>query len=83
MTTTKIILSVTAVVVTAFAAYAAYEGPLQALIERHPDIDPKIVRKVHHEMFMEALRGKYNDIVTDDDALDKILIEKVQLLTIK
>lgn len=83
MTNTKIILSVTAVVVTAFVAYAAYEGPLQALIERHPDIDPKIVRKVHHEMFMEALRGEYNDFETTDDVLDKILIEKVQKLTSK
>jgi Fe-S-cluster formation regulator IscX/YfhJ len=83
MTKYKIILSAAVVVVSAFVAYASYEGPLQALMERFPDIDPKIVRKVHREMFKEALVGKYSEFQTDDATLDRIFLVKVQELTSK
>jgi len=81
---TKIILStVTVTIVAVTAMYVQYVGSTEALVERFPDIDPKIVRKLSKEMYMEALTGKYADIESTDDALDKIFLEKVQLLNAK
>lgn len=84
MTKTKIILSVAVVVVTAFAV-VAYEGPLHSLMERFPDVDPKITRKAHREMFKESFQGKYDWIDKTDatDDLDRIFLAKVKILTSK
>ena len=82
-TSTKIILSATAaVIVTTITAFITYEGSLQALIEEHPDVDPKIARKVHYEMCKETLFGKYEG-ETDDETLNKIFLARVQKLTSK
>jgi Fe-S-cluster formation regulator IscX/YfhJ len=81
MTKTKIILSTT-VIGAAVVSYVVH-GFNNALIERFPTIDPKIVRKVHREIVMESLAGKYNNIETTDEVFDKIFIEKVAKLRIK
>jgi hypothetical protein len=80
MTKNKIILSAVGFVITAFAARVYWEVPIVALMEQFPDIDPKIVRKVHNEMFMETLTGKNGEGRTDDAELDRIFLEKVQKL---
>lgn len=80
----KILIAITAAVITRFAALVYWEGHINAIVERFPDIDPTIVRKLHREMFVEALRGKYKDMDTDDPAImDEIFLDKVHELNKK
>lgn len=58
--------------------YIQFEGSTGALVERFPDVDPSIVRKVHKEMYKEALAGKYNQMGSADEDWDTIF--KVKLM---
>lgn len=77
MTKNQMILSAVIVSAFALAAYVTREGSLGVLIERFPDVDPKIVKKVHKEMIREALRGKYANSVLSDEDYDLIFMSKV------
>lgn len=76
MSSTTKKIAVTAIVVVGLATWFYYEGTTQALMERFPTIDPKIVRKVHKKMLLDVLRGKYPDASTDAD-YDVIFLKEI------
>lgn len=56
-------------------------GSEAALMDRFPDIDPKIVVKAHRKMFFAALRGEVADDPSDE-GLDALFLEHVRQITI-
>lgn len=63
----------TASVVLMGAAYAAYHLKHQSIIvNRFPDIDPKVVRKAYKTMMKRALEGHYADMDDSDETMDRI-----------
>lgn len=82
MPNNKMILSAALISATALAATASYRGSLHALKQRFPDTDPKVVTKLHREMFKEALTGKLETDGTDE-AYDFIFTEKLRNLSNK
>lgn len=52
-----------------------------ALFERFPDIDKNDVIKASRKMYFDALRGKFADIDTNDDALmDHVFLNYVKTI---
>lgn len=75
MNKTKLI----AAVVLVGAAYAAYHLKHQSIIvDRFPDIDPKVVRKAYKTMMKRALAGAYADTDDSDETMDRIFRDIVQ-----
>lgn len=75
MNKTKLI----AAVVLVGAAYAAYHLKHQSIIvDRFPDIDPKVVRKAYKTMMKRALAGAYADMDDSDETMDRIFRDIVQ-----
>jgi len=61
------------------AFYIQYVGSTEAIVERFPEIDPTIVRKISAEMTREAFTGKYSDIdITDENVCDNIFLRKAE-----
>lgn len=79
------IISLTVVAVAGVAALASkiqFEGSTEALYERFPYVDRKIVREVHKEMVRETLAGEYSGLDLDNDEIcDEIFLAKVMLRT--
>ena len=61
----------------AAAVWLQFEGSNGELEKRFPDIDPKIVRKVHKEMIREALAGEYDGVYVTDADYDDLFKTKV------
>ncbi len=62
-------------------SYLLYEGSIGAICEQFPNIDRKIVRKVHKEMVREALAGEYADIEMSDSDFEALFISKAMQYT--
>lgn len=76
-----VIIAPALIAVTGSIAYViSFYGSEAALIDRFPDIDYKIVVKVHRQMFRDALRGKMSDVPNTDEAMDEIFLARVQEL---
>jgi hypothetical protein len=76
----KMIISAVLVSATALAALVSYEGSTSALIERFPNVDPKILRKAHKQMIKDALAQKLPDATSDED-YDKIFLSLVEKMS--
>lgn len=82
MSKTKIaILSATVVTLITLAWQLQKLGSEVALMERFPNIDPKIVVKAHRQMIKNTFKGMYNDRDMTDAVNDEIFLEIVQTLT--
>lgn len=69
---------IAAVVLVPIGYWISFEGSTGALIERFPDVDPDIVRKVHKEMFLEALASGSKGPALTDEQCDAIFRNKVR-----
>lgn len=79
MTKTKIALLITALITAGYAI--SFIGSEGALMERFPDIDPDDVKAAHRKMYRAALKGQYNDLDMDDDAvMDSVFLAVVNNL---
>lgn len=75
----KLVISSSILAGVSLFTYIWVLGSENALVERFPTIDPKIVYKVHRQMIWDGLRGR---ITADtDEELDKIFLARVQQLT--
>lgn len=77
MTKAKIGIVVALALGAAAAVWLQFEGSNGELERRFPEIDPKIVRKVHKEMLREALAGEYNNVYVTDEDYDELFRSKV------
>lgn len=79
----KTIIVAALAAVGTIAYWFSFLGSEVALMERHPDIDPKIVVKVHRKLFRDVLFGRMPDHPDDytDEELDVIFIERCNALT--
>lgn len=63
------------------AYYIQILGSENALFERFPDFDPKLVVKVHREFVKDTLAGKHNGTDLTDEVCDKIFLQMLSKYT--
>lgn len=61
------------IAIVAFVAFNVKHE--QIIVERFPDLDPKIVRKVYRKVLRGAYAGKYPNVdFNDEEALDSLFL---------
>jgi hypothetical protein len=61
MNITKIAIA-TGVAAVAIGTYVWSEGTVHATIDRFPDVDPKVARKVYWKVMREVAKGSFGDV---------------------
>ena len=77
----KIATSV-AVVSLGAVSVVQWRSLIADMLERFPDIDPKIVKKAYRAFLMKALTGQLEDLSNlNDSMMDKLFLAEVTRLT--
>lgn len=78
---TKTAIAVAVVAIAVVGATVQMKSLSNQVVERFPDIDPKVARKAYRKMMLKAAAGQYTDAeLSDDAAMDKLfLVEAMKL----